>query len=160
MELSVIQSKIYEVRGQRVMLDFDLAKMYGIETRTLKQSVKSNIERFDDDFMFVLSNSESKLLISNGVSQNVIPQKYNTGGAGIMAFLNNLNIVNEEIKELKEDIFKLQQQNEESLEAINDLSEDNQKEFDNIYLALSELAAKLKKSQDSARKKIGFRQSL
>lgn len=52
-QLQLIQSKIYEVRGQKVMLDFDLAEMYGIETRVLKQAVRRNIKRFDgEDFMF------------------------------------------------------------------------------------------------------------
>ena len=47
MELAIIQSKIYEIRGQKVMLDFDLADMYGIETRVLKQSVRRNLQRFE-----------------------------------------------------------------------------------------------------------------
>lgn len=55
----MIQSKIYEVRGQKVMLDFDLAEMYGIETRVLKQAVRRNIKRFDgEDFMFELTKEE------------------------------------------------------------------------------------------------------
>lgn len=58
MELQVIQNKIYEIRGQRVMLDFDLAKMYDVETRVLNQSVKRNIERFPIDFMFQLTENE------------------------------------------------------------------------------------------------------
>ena len=57
-ELQVIQNKIYEIRGQRVMLDFDLAAMYGVETRVLNQSVKRNIERFPEDFMFQLTKGE------------------------------------------------------------------------------------------------------
>lgn len=52
MELQLIQNKIYEIRGQRVMLDFDLAEMYDVETRALKQAVKRNINRFPNDFMF------------------------------------------------------------------------------------------------------------
>ena len=54
-QLQVIQNKIYEIRGQRVMLDFDLAELYGTETRVLKQSVKRNIKRFPTDFMFELT---------------------------------------------------------------------------------------------------------
>ena len=58
-ELTTIQSKIYEIRGQRVMLDFDLAALYQVETRVLKQSVRRNIERFEgEDFMFILSDVE------------------------------------------------------------------------------------------------------
>ena len=53
-QLQVIQSKIYEIRGQKVMLDFDLASMYGTETKYLKRSVKNNLKRFPSDFMFEL----------------------------------------------------------------------------------------------------------
>ena len=58
MELSVFQSKIYEIRGVKVMLDFDLASLYEVETRTLKQSVRRNDYRFPDDFMFQLAKLE------------------------------------------------------------------------------------------------------
>ena len=54
MEISVLQSKIYQIRGQKVMLDFDLASLYDVETRVLKQSVRRNIYRFPKDFMFQL----------------------------------------------------------------------------------------------------------
>lgn len=57
-QLQVIQSKIYEIRGQKVMLDFDLAEMYQVETRVLNQAVKRNIERFPKDFMFQLTLEE------------------------------------------------------------------------------------------------------
>jgi hypothetical protein len=59
MELQLIQNKIYTIRGCKVMIDFDLAEMYGIETRVLKQAVRRNIDRFDgDDFMFELTPDE------------------------------------------------------------------------------------------------------
>lgn len=74
-----IENKIYEIRGTKVMLDFDLAKLYEIETRTLKQAVRRNIDRFPDDFMFRLTPEESNSLISIGVSQNVISSTYNIG---------------------------------------------------------------------------------
>ena len=61
-EIEAIQNKIYEIRGQRVMLDFDLAEMYGVETRALNQAVKRNIERFPEDFMFQLTKGESEIL--------------------------------------------------------------------------------------------------
>lgn len=58
-QLQLVQSKIYEIRGQKVMLDFDLAEMYGIETKRLKEAVKRNIERFEgDDFMLQLTKDE------------------------------------------------------------------------------------------------------
>ena len=59
MDLSLIQSKIYEIRSQRVMLDFDLAEMYGTETAQLKRAVRRNTERFEgNDFMFELTREE------------------------------------------------------------------------------------------------------
>ena len=57
MEIEVIQNKIFEIRGCKVMLDFDLALIYGIENRILKQTVKRNFKRFPEDFMFPLSES-------------------------------------------------------------------------------------------------------
>ena len=58
MELQVIQNKIFEIRGYRVMLDFHLAEMYEVKTKVLKQAVKRNIQRFPPDFMFELDNNE------------------------------------------------------------------------------------------------------
>jgi hypothetical protein len=71
-EIQTIQDKIFEIRGQRVMLDFDLAAMYGIETRTLNQAVKRNIERFPEDFMFQLTKGELEILKSQIVISNVV----------------------------------------------------------------------------------------
>ena len=69
MELETIRSRIHEIRGARVMLDFDLAKMYGVETRVLNQAVKRNIERFPEDFMFQLTKGEWEILKSQiGIS--------------------------------------------------------------------------------------------
>lgn len=72
-----IQNVIYDIRGFKVMLDFDLASLYGVETRTLNQAVKRNGERFPADFMFRLTDSEWKnfdcnMLSINMPSQNVI----------------------------------------------------------------------------------------
>ena len=85
-ELILIENKIYEVRGTKVMLDFDLAELYGIETRTLKQAVRRNIERFPEDFMFMLTKEEANNLIHIGVSQSVIPPNYNLGSSLPFAF--------------------------------------------------------------------------
>jgi len=72
-----IQKKIFTIRGKQVMLDRDLAKLYDVETRVLKQAVKRNIERFPVDFMFKLNENE----INYMVSQSVIPSKQLLGGA-------------------------------------------------------------------------------
>ena len=77
-----IAATIYLVRDQKVMLDRDLAELYGVETRALKQAVRRNPDRFPADFMFQLSDEE----IEDMVSQNVIPSKSAFGGASPMAF--------------------------------------------------------------------------
>ncbi len=61
-EVILVQNLIHEIRGKKVMLDFDLAKLYQVETRSLKQAVRRNLERFPDDFMFALTQEEHKLL--------------------------------------------------------------------------------------------------
>ena len=66
-----IRDKIYEIRGQRVMLDFNLAGMYGVETRRLNEQVKRNIERFPEDFMFQLTKGELEILKSQIVMSNL-----------------------------------------------------------------------------------------
>ncbi len=71
MKTEIIQHQIIEIRGQKVMLDFHLAELYEIETRSLKQAVKRNKNRFPQDFMFELNEEE----IQNLVSQFVIPSK-------------------------------------------------------------------------------------
>lgn len=75
MELQIIQNKIYEIRGQKVMLDFDLAELYATETRLLKRAVRRNIDRFPIDFMFELSTEEANSLLSSRVSQNDAAEK-------------------------------------------------------------------------------------
>jgi len=80
MELSFIQSKIYEVRGVKVMLDFDLAEIYEVETRALKQSVRRNIKRFPADFMFELTNDEFNYLMISIRSQIVTLENKNRQG--------------------------------------------------------------------------------
>lgn len=82
MEMQVIYKKIYELRGQRVMLDFQLAELYQTETRILKQAVRRNIKRFPEDFMFQVSEEE----IREMVSHFVIPSKSYLGGALPFAF--------------------------------------------------------------------------
>ncbi len=77
MQLSLIQKKIFAILGHKVILDFDLAAMYEVETRVLKQVVKRNIQRFPPDFMFQLNYTEADAL----VSQSVIPSKKYLGGA-------------------------------------------------------------------------------
>lgn len=190
MELDVIQNKIYEVRGVRVMLDFDLAKLYQVETKVLKQSVRRNLERFPEDFMFELTEKEYNLLIASLRSQNVtsndkggrrhMPFAFTEHGvimlAGLLrselaiqisititrAFVAMRNYimaaqhVESELTALKARLELLERNNEDNLEAINDLSEDMRHEIDNIYMAIAALSVKPTESQPVPRK-IGFK---
>ena len=172
MELQIIQNKIYEIRGQKVMLDFDLAELYGTETRLLKRAVRRNMERFPDDFMFELTNEEANCLLSSRVSQIGIPQ-YNfsaytpfafteQGVAMLSSVLHSTVAIKVNINIMRAFVSKafamINQIGEETLEAINDLSEDTRKELDSIYLALSELADKEKTEslKSKHRRPIGF----
>lgn len=189
MELQPIQNKIYEIRGQRVMLDFDLAHIYQVETRALKQAVRRNIERFPEDFLFRLTKDEANKLIAIGVSQNVISPDYNIGSSEMFAFTEqgvamlssvlrsntaiqaNIAImrafvamrnyiattttVTAEIEAIRAKLALLERNEEDNMEAINDLSEDMRKEIDNIYLAIAALSVKPQQAQPP-RRPIGF----
>jgi hypothetical protein len=80
--MEVIEQKILLIRGEKVMLSPHLAELYQVETRTLNQAVKRNIERFPKDFMFHLTTKEAEWV----VSQNVIPHRKHFGGSMPYAF--------------------------------------------------------------------------
>ena len=167
MDLQVIQNKIFEVRGCRVMLDFHLAELYQVETRALKQAVKRNIGRFPSDFMFVLSKEEANLLLSIGVSQNVIPSDYNFGATLPMAFTEQGVAMLSSVLRSKVAIevnisimraFVLMRQMvagyEELLKRIEELEVSTDAQFNDIYQALTQL---LSQSQEQKqRRRIGF----
>jgi len=70
-EITNIQTKIYEIRGQKVMLDFDLAELYEVETKVLNQAVKRNIDRFPSDFMLQITRDEYNSLRSQFVTLEI-----------------------------------------------------------------------------------------
>jgi hypothetical protein len=76
MELEIIKNSIHEIRGKKVMLDMDLAKLYEVETRVLKQAVRRNIDRFPEDFMFELTEDEIQNLTSHFVISSWGGQRY------------------------------------------------------------------------------------
>ena len=170
MEVSIIQNKIHEIRGFKVMLDFDLAEMYGVETRVLKQAVRRNIERFPDDFMYRLSSDEANLLINMGASQNVIPPGYNIGSSEMFAFTEQgiamLSTVLRSEKAIKINIiimraFVILRQYalgyaELKYQLDNFMLETNM-QFSEIYRALTEFAEQ-KRLSEQPRRRIGFRQ--
>ena len=89
-----IKSMIRVIRGQQVMLDFDLAFLYGVETKALNQAVKRNTNRFPEDFMFKLTKSELEILRSQIVTSNPIERQQNTNWKSqiVTSNLNNYYI--------------------------------------------------------------------
>lgn len=167
MDLQIIQNKIFEVRSCRVMLDYHLAELYQVETRALKQAVKRNIERFPSDFMFVLTKEEANLLLSIGVSQNVIPPDYNFGVAMPMAFTEQGVAMLSSVLRSKVAIevnisimraFVLMRQMaigyEELSRRIEELEVSTDAQFNELYQALTQLLSQSK--QQKERRPVGF----
>ena len=167
MDLQIIQNKIFEVRGCRVMLDYHLAELYQVETRALKQAVKRNIERFPSDFMFVLTKEEANLLLSIGVSQNVIPPDYNFGAALPMAFTEQGVAMLSSVLRSKVAIevnisimraFVLMRQMaigyEELSRRIEELEVSTDAQFNELYQVLTQLLSQSK--QQKERRPVGF----
>lgn len=95
-EILYIRNLIYEIRGCRVMIDRDLAALYGVETRVLNQAVKRNIERFPEDFMFQLTKQEfqdwkSQIVISNSVKMGIRRTPYAFTELGVAMLSSVLN---------------------------------------------------------------------
>ena len=141
----LIQDLIHEIRGKKVMLDFDLARLYQVETRALNQAVQRNLDRFPDDFMFKLENEDfknlkSQIVISSWGGRRKMPLAFTEQGVALRA---------------KVDL--LRQQREDDLEAFNDLSEDVREQIDNLYMAIGELSARIEEKKNEPRPRIGFK---
>lgn len=149
------------------MLDYHLAELYQVETRALKQAVKRNIERFPGDFMFVLTQEEANLLLSIGVSQNVIPPAYNFGVAMPMAFTEQGVAMLSSVLRSKVAIgvnisimraFVLMRQMaigyEELSRRIEELEVSTDAQFNELYQALTQLLSQSK--QQKERRPVGF----
>ena len=182
-QLQAIQSKIYEIRGQRVMLDFDLAELYGIETKYLKRSVKNNIRRFPSDFMFELTKEEFDSLRCNFSTSKrggirYMPFAFSEHGvAQLSAVLNsdiaievNIQIIRtfvamrqwittppiDKNAELREEMKKLKEYMEEVFADQNDINEDTRLQIELINQTLAELQVRSKEREKAPRPRIGF----
>jgi hypothetical protein len=158
----IITQKIIEIRGHKVLLDFDLAELYNTETRILKQAVRRNSSRFPEDFMFELTEVE----INNLVSQFVIPSKSKLGGASPFAFteqgvamlssvLNNEKAIEINIAVMRSfvSLRKFALTYEELTKRVTEIEE----QFPDIYKALNHLMdSKQQHQMQQERKKIGY----
>ena len=182
--LQIIQSKIYEIRGQKVMLDFDLAELYGIETRVLKQAVRRNSARFEgEDFMFELTKEEisrSQIVILNkGRGSNIKYAPFaftELGVAMLSSVLNSPTAIEinrgimrvfvamrqlihtspvDNIGELKNELKELKEYIEEVFTDQNDINEDTRMQLELINQTLAELQTKDRGFKE--RKRIGYK---
>lgn len=168
MQLTTIQNKIYEVRGQNIMLDFDLAELYEVETRVLNQAVKRNAERFPERFMFQLTDEEWKYMSSQIVTtypekrpKSAIPFAFTEHGVTMLASVlrskkaiqTNIAIV-EAFISLKEFVLNYK----ELSDKLKELESRYDKNFKDIYQAINFLIEKENQSsQQKERTKIGYK---
>lgn len=184
MELQVIQNKIYEIRGQRVMLDRDLAELYDVQTKVLNQAVKRNIKRFPADFMFQLTKEEfenlrSQIVTTRWGGTRTMPYAFTEQGVAMLSgllhsdrairaniaimrafvamrnYITSASTITAELAEIRAKLALLERNDEDNMEAVNDLSEDVRKELDNIYQAIAALSVKPQQAQPP-RNPIGF----
>ena len=175
-----IQQQIYLVNGERVMFDDDLAKLYGVETAQLKRAVKRNIDRFPNDFMFVVKNSEINNLKSQLGTVKRGGSRYDAfvftelGVAMLSSVLNsqtaidiNINIMRAFVElrrltqlasasyqELQREIDEVKDYIEDILRDQNDINEEHGAQLEALSVALSELQAK--KRSEKPMRPIGF----
>ena len=182
--LTYIQSKIYVIRGQKVMLDRDLAELYEVETRTLNQKVKRNQRRFPSDFMFQMTKEDieewiSQIVISNSIKMGLRKPPYAFTQMGVSMLSSVLNsetaidtniyimrafveyntiktlVKYGEFQKLQERLEKTNAYIEELLEDQNDINESTRAQLEAISTALAELQAE-HRQEPKPRKKIGF----
>ena len=176
-ELSIIQ-RIHEIRGMRVMLDFDLAEIYEVETKNLKRSVRHNIERFPDDFMFELTDNEWELLRCNFCTskQKENLQVEKRGGTRYLPFafteqgvamlsgvLRSQKAIQENIKIMRAFVAIRQYvlnyaELKHELNKTNSRLDKNDMKFDALFALFDEYIAH-KKELEKPRNPIGFRTS-
>lgn len=170
-DLKIIQSKIYPINGRKVMLDFDLATLYDVETRVLKQAVRRNLKRFPDDFMFQLSNKAWAEVITkcDNLTENikfspVTPFAFTEQGVAMLSsVLNsdkalevNISIIRAFVllREHLTDYTKLKQK-------ITGLEKEMNFKFKDIHQALNYLLAKEKNTiKPVKRTAIGFKSGI
>ena len=169
MQLQQIESKIYEVRGQKVMLDFDLAELYGTETKYLKRAVRSNLLRFPKDFMFELTNEEweslrcriSTLDSGRGKHTKYLPFVFTEQGVAMLSsVLKSDKAIEVNIAIMRAFVFMRQYalSHKDLTEKLTALETKYDTQFDDVYGAIEFLLKKDKQeTEHKERKRIGFK---
>ena len=182
--LQLIQSKIYEIRGQKVMLDFDLSEMYGVETSQLKRAVRRNMERFEgDDFMFEVTRDELSRcqfgILNKGRGSNIkyLPFAFTELGVAMLSSVLNskpaieinrgimrafvavrqmlASPIESRVERIETQVKELKQYMEEVLVDQNDINDDTMMQLELINQTLAELQTKDRGFKE--RKRIGYK---
>ena len=167
MQLQLIQSKIYEIRGQRVMLDFNLAELYDVETRVLNQAVKRNIERFPADFMFRLTTLEwetmsSQIVMTYPLKRPKVSPPFaftEQGLAMLSGILNSAKAIEVNIAIMRAFVLIRQYalSHKDLTAKLKELENKYDTQFSDVYQALDYLLEKHKQETDQKqRKRIGY----
>ncbi|RWZ83469.1 MULTISPECIES: ORF6N domain-containing protein [Hydrotalea] len=160
-----ILNRIYVIRNQKVMLDEDLAEMYGVETRRLNEQVKRNSKRFPKDFMFSLTKKEYENLKSQNATSNwggrrKLPKAFTEQGVAMLSSVLNSNVAIEVNIRIIRVFTKLREYaltHKEILLQLSKLEKEvkgNSKDIENIFMVLKELIEK--QSNHVPRRRIGF----
>lgn len=167
MQIEIIQTKIYEIRGIKVMLDFDLAELYVTETKYLKRAVRANIKRFPSDFMFVLSKIEWETLRCNISTSNsrggtrYLPFAFTEQGVAMLSgILNSENAIDVNISIMRAFVFMRQyaMTHKDLTEKLQELENRYNKQFKDVYDAINFLLQKdNQETEQKQRKRIGFK---
>lgn len=162
MEIQIIQNKIFEIRGYKVILDKDLAELYEVTTSNLNKAVKRNLDRFPEDFMFQLNNDEFNLIFQNGTSSwggtRKLPYAFTEHGVAMLAgLLNSQKAIEINIQIVR--AFVMLRQYALGYAELNQKLEnfmiETNMQFNDIYQALTELASK-KESEEKPHKTVGY----
>ncbi|MDR2206260.1 MAG: ORF6N domain-containing protein [Flavobacteriaceae bacterium] len=168
MQLQTIQTKIHEIRGQKIILDFDLAEMYGVETKYLKRAVRINLKRFPPDFMFELTKTEweslrcnfSTLETGRGKHPKYLPFAFTEQGVAMLSsVLNSDKAIEVNILIMRAFVFIRQYalSHQDLTEKLKKLEQKYNKQFKDIYEVLNFLTQEKQKQIDfDNRKRIGF----
>ena len=171
MQINTLQSKIHEIRGLKVIMDFDLAELYEVETKVLNQSVKRNAKRFPGDFMFQLDDQEYISLRSQivtldeagrGKHRKYLPFAFTEQGVAMLSGILNSDVainVNIAIMRTFVLIRKYAIEHKEFSEKLLELETKYDKNFNDVYEALNYLIKKdEKETVQKERKQIGYKQ--
>jgi phage regulator Rha-like protein len=166
MQLQIIQSKIYEIRGQKVMLDFDLAILYETETKRLKEAIRRNIDRFPSDFMFEITKSEFEILrtqiaTSKRGGVRYLPFAFTEQGVAMLSsVLNSSKAIQINIQIVRAFVFVRQYalSHQDLTERLTEFEGRYDQKFDDVYEALNYLLEKdTLTTEQKERQRIGYK---